>query len=208
VSADGTPPEQLLARVLSDLGNAALGLDPLSRARLGALAGRCVRIDVVPPGVGEPRPLTVFITDSGLTCRAGRDPAPHVILTGTLPDIARRLSGTGGSVRIEGDEAVLTALADLFTGLQPDLATPLANLIGRELADNLVGLAEAGFALLRSAAESVTTTARRDAAGAFVNQDGFEHLLIRMEALRLRVDRLDARTRRLEAAPSGAQGPS
>lgn len=204
MSTAGTPPEQLLARVLGDLGNTALRLDPLSRARLGPLVGRCARIDVIPPGGGTPRPLTVLIGDAGLVCRAGTEPPPHVILTGTLPDIARQLTGTGGGgVRIEGDESVLTGLADLFGTLQPDLAAPLGNLIGRELADDLVGLAEAGFAMLRSAAESLSIAARRDAADAFVNRDGFEHLLARLEDLRLRVDRLEARTRHLEAGSAG-----
>lgn len=205
MSRAGTPPEQLLARLLSDLGNTALRLDPLSRARLGPLSGRCARIDIVVPGGGAPRPLTVLVSESGLACRAGTEPPPHVILTGTLPDIARQLTGTGGGrgVRIEGDESVLTGLAGLFSGLRPDLAAPLGNLIGPELADDLVGLAEAGFAMLRSAAEGLTTAARRDAADAFVNQDGFERLLARLQDLRLRVDRLDARTRRLETGAAG-----
>lgn len=204
MSVDASPPEQLLARILGDMSNAALALDPLSRARLAPLSGRCARFDVVPPGGGAPRPLTIVVTDTGLECRAGTEPAPHVILTGALPDLVRRLTGArgDGTVSIEGDEAVLTELAALFTHLQPDLAAPLGNVIGQPLADDLLGLAEAGFAFLRSAAESVTTAARRDTVDAFVNRDGFERLITRLEALRLRVDRLEARTRQLETAPA------
>jgi len=195
-----TPPEQLLARMLGDVSNTALRLDPLSRARLAPLSGRCLRIDILPPGGGPARSLTVTVDDSGLLCRAGAEGTPHVILTGTLPDIVRRLTGAEGgrTVRIEGDESVLAGLAELFTHLQPDLATPLATVLGRTLADDLMGLAEAGFAFFRSAAESVTTAARRDAADAFVDQSGFERLITRLEDLRLRVDRLDARARQLE----------
>jgi len=196
-----TPPEQLLARILGDVGNSALRLDPLSRARLAPLSGRCVRIDVIPPGGGPARSLTVTVDDAGIRCRAGSDGTPHVILTGTLNDIVRRLTGAEGgrTIRIEGDESVLAGLAELFTHLQPDLAAPLAAVIGRTLADDLMGLAEAGLAFFRSAAEGVTTAARRDAADAFVDQTGFEQLITRLEDLRLRVDRLDARTRQLEA---------
>lgn len=192
--------------MLGEAGNAALRLDPLSRARLAALSGRCARIEVVPPGGGTPRPLTVAVNDAGLDCRAGSEGAAHVILTGTLPDILRRLTGAqgGGAVRIEGDESVLTGLAELFTNLQPDLGAPLGDLIGQPLADDLMGLAEAGFAFLRSAAESVATSARRNAADAFVSHDGFERLITRLEDLRLRLDRLEARTRRLETEPAQA----
>ena len=201
MSNRSTPPEPLLARILGDLGNTALRMDPLSRARLEPLSGRCARFDIVPPGGGAPRPLSLRISAAGIECSADTDHPPHVILTGTLPDIARRLTGAGGgNVRIEGDESLLTSLAGLFGTLQPDLAAPLANLIGRELADDLVGLAEAGMAFLRSAAESVSNTVRQDAAAAFVDQDGFDAFLSRLDALRLRVDRLDARTRHLEHA--------
>ncbi|HEY5646409.1 MAG TPA: SCP2 sterol-binding domain-containing protein [Pseudomonadales bacterium] len=208
MSANATPPEQLLARLLEDLCNAALRLDPLSSARLVPLAGRCLRFDILPPGGGAARQLTVRVHEQGIACAAGAGQTPHVILTGTLPDISRRLGGsTGGSLSIEGDEAVLADLAAIFTGLQPDLAAPLGNLIGRELADDLVGLAEAGVAFLRSAAESVTSTVRRDAASAFVNREGFDALLTRLDNLRLRVDRLDARTRLLEQHGRAGDGP-
>ena len=94
----------------------------------------------------------------------------------TLPAIARMLFATSGpnkpasnaEVRIEGDEAVLQSIAALFRDLQPDPAEPLARTIGRDAADNLVGAAEAGFAFLRSAAESLAAGARKEAQDAWL----------------------------------------
>ncbi|MGD8417676.1 MAG: hypothetical protein PVH91_11500 [Pseudomonadales bacterium] len=202
MSTRATPLEQLLAGMLGEIGNFTLGLDPLSRARLSTLAGRSARFEITPPGGGPPRPLTLHVREDALVFRADADGESHVIVSGTLPDIVRALLDQPGgqSVRIDGDESVLAKLAALFGDLRPDPAAPLGNLIGRDLADGLVGLAEAGVAFLRSAAETVSSSARQEATAHFVGQKDFESILTRIEALRLRIDRLDARTARAESA--------
>lgn len=209
MSTRATPLEQLLAGMLGELGNFTLGLDPLSRTRLGALAGRSARFEITPPGGSPPRPLTLHVREDALVFHADADGEPHVIVSGTLPDIVRTLLDQPGgqSVRIEGDESLLAGLAALFGDLRPDPAAPLGNLIGRDLADAAVGLAEAGIAFLRSAAESVSSSARQEASAHFVGQTDFESLQTRIEALRLRTDRLDARTARAESARPPAVDP-
>jgi len=208
MSAEAMPVETILARILDDVGNFSLRLDPLSRARLDALEGTCVQVNILPPGSGEPRTMTILVSGGHLACRAGAGEDPHLVLTGTPPDLIRMLLGrdSTGSVRMEGDESRLEKLADLFRQLDPDPAAPLEGLLGRELADNLVGMAETGMALLRSAAQTVAGGIRTEARSRFVDQQDVEALLKRSEDLRLRVDRLRARTERLAAAAPDA-GP-
>lgn len=206
MSSRGSPPEAVLARMLSGIGNQTLKLDPGSRPRLAELAGTCVRFDVIPPslpsaGTPEPRSITLKVRPDGLDLEAGSTAQAHVVVTGTLPDIigsflaARTDPSHTGSLRIDGDEAQLQALADLFRALEPDVAEPLAGLVGREMADGLVGFAEAGIALLKSAAESVSSGVRQEATRVWVDNPAFQTLMDRFDDLRLRVDRLDARVR-------------
>ncbi len=206
MSPGAGPLERLLARLPGELGNVGLGLDPLSRARLEALDGTRVHFHILPPGGGEPMTMTLTVARDRLQTSPGAEGEAHLILTGTLADIARVVFGRGGggNVRIQGDEARLQALAELFRDLQPDPAPPLEALLGRPLADDLVSAAETGAALLRSAAETLAGAARRQAQAQFLDQPRFERLLTRIEDLRLRVDRLSARTDRLAgAAPAG-----
>ncbi len=199
----GSPLERSLAGLFGTLGNATLDLDPASAPRLAALAGRCVRFEIVPPWPEQPtRPLTVLATATGLEVRADRNPEPHVIVTGTLPAILMSFARPEPSpgLRIDGDEATLAALADLLRDLEPDLSRPLGSVLGETLANDLIGAAEAGIAFLKSAAETVTGEVRAQAGQAYVAASEFTDLMERRDALRLRLDRLAARTTLLETA--------
>lgn len=201
MSLSPSPLETLLARVLGEIGSQTLKLDPASHPRLAELAGTTIRFDIVPPSLPgtnvtpEPRSVTLLVHADALDLQAGNAGDAHAIVRGTLPDIVSSFFNPdrASSVRIQGDEAALQALAGLFRGLEPDLAGPLAGLLGREMADGLVGLAEAGIAFLKSAAESAGSGARREASKAWVDDPSFADLMDRLDALRLRVDRLDAR---------------
>jgi ubiquinone biosynthesis protein UbiJ len=144
------------------------------------------------------------VSPDALDLRPGGDGEAHAVVRGTLPDIARSLlgsepdDGATTGLRIEGDEAALQAVAALFRDLEPDLAEPLSALLGRDMADSVVGAAEAGFAFLKSAAESVTAGLRQEARSNWVDDDAFRQLLERTEDLNLRVDRLAARVRLAE----------
>ncbi|MEM8766522.1 MAG: hypothetical protein AAGE43_03700 [Pseudomonadota bacterium] len=197
----GSPLESSLARLFGTLGNATLDLDPASKPRLSALAGRSARFEIVPPWPEQPtRPLTVLVTAAGLELSASRDQEPHVIVTGTLPAIllsfARPEDPAG--LRIDGDEATLAAIADLLRNLEPDLSRPLGNVLGESFANDLIGAAEAGIAFLKSAAESVAGEVQAQAEQAYVAETEFAGLMERRDALRLRLDRLAARTGLLE----------
>lgn len=198
-----TPLETLLARLLGDLGNLTLKLDPMSQARLEALDGVSVRFEVIGPLGGEPRPMTLTIAGSGLSWHAGAGERPNAIVTGTLPAIASLLGSaegsTAGQARIEGDESVLREVAGLLRHLEPDLAEPMGGILGRDMADNLIGMAEAGIAFLKSAAESVAGSAREGARAAYVADPDFLEALDNLDDLQLRVDRLTSRIGLLEA---------
>lgn len=221
MSANPSPLESALARLLGGIGNQTLKLDPASHPRLIDLAGTCVRFDVIPPSLTtaeapEPRSITLRVRPDGLDLNAGNLDQPHVVVTGTLPEIARSFFSAeisqkvgpdrSSRLRIDGDEAVLQNVADLFKALQPDLAEPFSGLVGREVADGLVGLAEAGMAFLKSAAESVTAGARADATATWVDDAAFQNLMDRLDDLRLRADRLDARIQIFERKDEQGDG--
>ena len=230
MSLPPSPLEALLTRLLGEITSQTLALDPTSHPRLAAMQGQSVRFDILPPALpgragAEPRTMLVTVQEEGLNLEAGSTANAHAVVRGELPAIVRMLFATTGpdkkanapeagagagpgaeaTVRIEGDEAVLQAIASLFRDLQPDLAAPLARAIGRDAADNLVGAAEAGFAFLRSAAESLAAGARKEAQDAWVTESAQDSLLDRLDDLKLRVDRLDARVGLAErrAAESG-----
>ena len=216
-----SPLESLLARLAGEISSQTLKLDPTSQPRLESLAGTRIRFDVIPPalpgapsGANEPRTVLLVVQQDELTLEAGSGEEAHAVVTGTLPDIARNFFGApAGSnrpsnVRIEGDEAALQAVLALFRDLQPDLAEPLARAIGREAADSLIGAAEAGLAFLRSAADGLAKGARKEVRNTWLTDQAQDSLMDRMDELRLRIDRLDARVRLAEerASPSESAG--
>lgn len=216
-----SPLEGLLLRLAGEASSQTLKLDPASYPRLEALAGTRLRFDVLTPTVpglpvrsDEPRPLLLEVQPDALSLEGGSRGDAHAVITGTVPDIVRLFFGSAatktgksdkpGDVRIEGDEAALQAVAALFRDLEPDLAEPLAKIVGREAADGLIGAAEAGLAFLRSAAQSMASGARREARSTWVTDQAQDTLLDRMDKLRLRIDRLDARVRLAEERTSGS----
>ncbi len=216
-----SPLESLLVRVAGEVSSQTLKLDPASHPRLQALAGTRIRFEVLPPdlpglpGVArEPRTLLLSVEPDALQLEAGSDAEAHAVVSGTLPDIARSFFGSAAEsdkptnetlLRIDGDEAALQAVATLFRELEPDLAEPLSKVLGREAADNLIGAAEAGLAFLRSAAESLASGARQEATKAWVSDQAQSALMDRLDDLRLRVDRLDARVSLAESRPASAE---
>jgi len=203
--SSATPIEDLLTGMLSSVGNAALKLDPTSSVRLRALEGKSLRLEIIPPGSDAPRPLTLISRDAELEWEATRTDQPNVILTGTLPDILALLANpeAANSVRIEGDEVVLADFGAVLSHFEPDLAGPMTDVIGPQLADNLIGLAEAGIAVLKSAAESIGQTAREGARANYLADAEFSTMLDRLDSVRLRIDRLSARVGLLESSRTG-----
>jgi ubiquinone biosynthesis protein UbiJ len=214
VSDSTGPLESLLLGAVESAGNMALKLDPLSSARLQGLEGRSVRLEIRTPMGGEPRLLTLKVSDGVLHWRGGAAERPNAIVSGTLPQLAALLgpdggtdsrfgSATGDGVRIQGDESLIEALGAVLRKFQPDLAGPLGQVVGTELADNLVGMAEAGIALLKSATQTLSRTATSGVRESFLTSEEYSAVLDRIDDLRLRTDRLSARIGLLEASRTG-----
>jgi ubiquinone biosynthesis protein UbiJ len=205
VTTAGNPIEELLASLATTVSNATLGLDPSSAARLAALEGKCLRLEIEGPGRAGALTNTLLVRGGTLEWCSDHDAhRPNVIVTGPLPDIAALLldgaSRTDGRVTIDGDETLLADFGGLLKHFEPDLAAPVGQVLGRELADNLVGLAEAGIAFVRSAGETLEASIRDSARAAYLGDDDFALLLEQMDELRLRTDRLRERVHRLESA--------
>ena len=81
------------------------------------------------------------------------------------------------------------------------MAEPLSRLLGPQAADNLLGIAEAGIAVLKSAAESLGSAARDGARTEWLGEPDFEDLQNRTDEMQLRLDRLTARLEQLENPP-------
>lgn len=190
-----SPLEDLFTGFLTSVGHATLKLDPASDVRLATLEGKSLRLNVTGPGGSGPPTLTLRVSDGELEWLTGATVRPNVILTGTLPDIVALLIGpdSGPGVTIEGDEAVLSEFGTLLTEFEPDLAGPIGDVLGQRAADDLIGLAEAGIALLKSAAETIGGSARESARAGWVADEDFDRALDQMQGLQLRVDRLAAR---------------
>ncbi|MFV2090618.1 MAG: SCP2 sterol-binding domain-containing protein [Pseudomonadales bacterium] len=193
----------LFSQVLTSVSNLTLKLDPLSRARLRVLEGISVRFDILTPPRVEPRPLTIRVSNEQLLVVARDADKPNAIVTGQVPDILALLADPASSSRvtIEGDEQVLADLSELLKHFEPDLAGPMGEILGSQAADNLVGMAEAAIAALRSTAESLGTLARDGARSHYLGNTDLADMLELMEDLQLRVDRLGARVRDLESIP-------
>jgi hypothetical protein len=76
----------------------------------------------------------------------------------------------------------------------------MGEILGTRAADNLVGIAEAAIAALKSTAESLGAVARHGAQARYLGNPEFARMLGLLEELQLRVDRLGARVRDIEAS--------
>ncbi len=206
------PISRALATLANEITAIALSADPQTRGRLSELDGRCIEIQCTnPPLLGclHIHSDKVVFSDDACT-------SPNVVVAGSLTELASWLipftAHGGKAVRIDGDEATLQAFMAIVQQLEPDLQRPLSQLLGEETATRLVAGAELGLNGLRSLLQGVSTELEnrfktRTQANFTVNQEA-NALHTRLDALRLRVDRLSARLAMAEHARDepGASG--
>jgi ubiquinone biosynthesis protein UbiJ len=208
------PVMSALAQWCEAFVNGALSLDPIAEARMRRLDGRSFVIVSTAPE----ETFTVRCVGSRLlvarsephTWGSGGD-APNVIVTGTASALVAALTGIGTpDVTIEGDEALLDELRSIVRELEPDLARPLSPLIGAEPAAALSGFMSAGARAVRSMFAALDTEGTRwvrdTAHRRFAASAEVERFIERVTALRLAVDRLDARVRQLETRTTPSRG--
>ncbi len=194
-----------LADIATDISRQALQSDPQLLARLGSLQGNTVELQcTLPPGTWH-----VSIDAEGLSVRSGPAAAPQAVVRGTLTSLIAWLlpGGNNSGLEVSGDNTLLLELADMLKGFSPDLAVPLSDLLGAELANSLVGGAEAGLQALQSLLAGAGRGVQTQAGRQFVQQSQLDAFLDGVDALRLRVDRLDARIREVERMQPSASRP-
>ncbi|MCB1684064.1 MAG: hypothetical protein R3E82_18260 [Pseudomonadales bacterium] len=191
---------------LGTIGNRTLALDPRSRARLAALDTAVVQFEIVPPADGPDTLVVLEIENATISFHTSGRAAPNAIVRGTLPAMIGWLaSGTGtapAGITFEGDENLLRNLAAVVRSYRPDLEEPLGRLLGPAATRELLGAAETTVNFLRSALSSLsgaaTASAQATARAGFVAEPDMPEMLDTLDALQLRVDRLNARVRELE----------
>lgn len=198
---------------LGTIGNRTLALDPRSRARLAALDMATVQFEIVPPVDGPDTLVVLQIENATISFHASSPSTPNAIVRGTLPAmIGWLISGTQGTVpagiSFEGDESLLQHIAALVRGYRPDLEAPLGRLFGAAATRELLGAAETTVNFLRSAFDGLTgaatASAQASARAGFVAEPDMPAMLDTLDALQLRVDRLNARVRELERQRPGS----
>lgn len=204
--------ESALVELVNRAANATLDLDPKAASRLAASEGHRARLVAELPGTGE-KSFTLSVVRGRLVLTPHGETEPNVVVRGSLPALLSMLAGgrSTGPVTIEGDVGVLEELAAVFKGFAPDLAEPLSKLVGESSADGIMNAAEAGLALLRSAAEATGASLRRGVGERFATRTRVNVLLDRLDDARERSDRLAARIDSLEGArlsPQRREPPS
>ncbi|MCZ6640512.1 MAG: hypothetical protein O7F71_02960 [Gammaproteobacteria bacterium] len=193
--------EVLFIDVLDRLANASLNLDPQSTSRLKRLDGHMVRLEGEMSKNVSPRIFTLKVESGHLSFYPHALSEPNVIVKGKLADLGAWLLSRGASanVAIVGDETVLQELQAVFRDFEPDLGKPLSNLIGSQVAEDLLGTVELAFAALRSAVEGAGSAIKHSAAGRYADEARLNALLDGIDNVRMRTDRVAARIRAEES---------
>jgi len=206
----GSDPAAAFSRFLGDLLGRTLTSDPATRERLERLDGRRLRLVLELPGGARSIPFDMAIDDGALRLAGAGEARPQVIARGPAPAFLAALGLPGsGTLDIDGDQALLGEVLDVLSGYRPPLPPEFEALVDGPLASQLLGLAEAGLAALRSAAEGARHATRAQISRRFVDQSALTALLDPLDDLKLRTDRLAARVSALEAGRNGrpGQGP-
>jgi ubiquinone biosynthesis protein UbiJ len=165
-----------------------------------SLAGQVIEIHCLEPA------LTWHLTlqERSIKVHAGASDNPNVALTGKPMGLLQTLmtGATSETVVIDGDAAVLMALQTLAKDYSPDLAKPLDAWLGRETGQRTAALVELGMATLGELLTSTRTQAHHATQNYFneryATQDQGEGLAGRLDQLRLRIDRLEAKLSRYQ----------
>ena len=188
--------EAALSALINPIVQRAINGDPELVARLSRLEGRAVQIVCNEPST------TWHIEINGATCeqplvfRPGDAQSPSVIVSGSLPELAKLMFGAdAANVTIDGDQTTLIELTEILESYNPEVAATLSSVLGPALANQVLVTADAGLKGVQSIAQGIGGALRDQAQTNFVSEDNMQDLLSGIDELRLRVDRLAARVR-------------
>jgi ubiquinone biosynthesis accessory factor UbiJ len=191
-----SPFATVLARWVETLANESANLDSLTRTRLRALSGRSIAIVIDPPG----ETVTLQFGDESIHLNTEPTDAPSVIVRGAPMALASAFmdSGGRGGLSIDGDEVVLSQFRSIVHDFRPDVLSPLENLVGKDAAQSIANVFEVGFSALaaigRSLGDEGTRLAKEGARQRYLTASEFDAFIASIQALRVRIDRLAART--------------
>ena len=189
-----------LQRLLNDLSERAIHLDPVAAKNFTSLTGQVIEIHCLEPA------LTWHLTlqESSIEVHAGASNNPNVAVTGKPLGLLQMLmtGATSKTVVIDGDAAVLMALHTLARDYSPDPAKLLDAWLGRETGQRAAALVELGMANLGELLTSTRANAHHATQNYFSEryaaQDQGKGLAGRLDQLRLRIDRLEAKLNRYQ----------
>ena len=189
-----------LQRLLNDLSERAIHLDPVAAKNFNSLAGQVIEIHCLEPA------LTWHLTlqESSIEVHAGASNNPNVAVTGKPLGLLQMLmtGATSETVVIDGDAAVLMALHTLAKDYSPDPAKLLDAWLGRETGQRAAALVELGMTNLGELLTSTRANAHHATQNYFseryATQDQGKGLAGRLDQLRLRIDRLEAKLNRYQ----------
>jgi ubiquinone biosynthesis protein UbiJ len=184
-----------LRRLLTQLSEQALILDPQTAQQFKAFAGQVIEIHCQEPELT----WHLVLAEDHVDFCAGPGSTPNVAISGSPQGLLQTLL-TGHStdpVEINGDATVLMQLQALTSAFNPDLVKPLANVIGNDKAQRTAAWLELGASTLSELFSSSTRQAQQKAQSYMATRYSTEpeagQLHDRIDQLRLRVDRLQAR---------------
>ncbi|HOX71651.1 MAG TPA: SCP2 sterol-binding domain-containing protein [Dokdonella sp.] len=200
---------RLLGRGLETALNHALSLDADTRASLGPLDGRAVRVDFRGTGLA----MRIAVQGERLLVGPAFEGDSQLRVSATPGSLigmaAARLRGQGdaglppGQVEIAGDAELARRLERLATRFEPDIDEAFARVFGDVIGFQTARLFRRGFAHARESASSLL----RDGADYLVEESRdliakpeMEQFLDEVDEVRERGDRLEARLKRLTAA--------
>lgn len=201
------PLRKLAGRALETALNHALSLDPDTQARLAALEGRSVQVQL--RGVD----LALAITVEGERLKVG--PAPEAsdlrvsATPGSLLSMLFRRNGDGmapGKVEIAGDAELARRLEKLASGFAPDFEEAFTRTFGDVMGVPLAKAIRNGLVHARETASHLSQDGAawlRDETRIALAPGEVESFLDEVDALRERTERLDARLARLERTRRG-----
>ena len=121
-----------LRRLLAQLSERALSLDPQTAQQFQALAGQVIEIHCLEPDLT----WHLVLGEDHVDFHAGPSSNPNVAITGSPKGLLQTLlSGhSTDPIEVDGDATLLMQLQALASAFNPDLVRPLANVIGNDKA--------------------------------------------------------------------------
>ncbi len=194
-----TPLPGLLASAVDTALNRAIGLDEKAAARLAAMQGKCVRLELLGLGID----LYFRGLEERLAVDAESDAEPDTTISGSpaallamaVPDW--RAPGSG--VQIQGDAGAAQALEKLLRQLDPDWEALLVEHLGAVWGHQVWRMINDSMRVGRHVASTAAGQAARflrEESGLLVTREEVEEFTRQVDELREATDRLEARLRR------------